>query len=46
MFIITDYYLAGDGGVLECIILSGVPNVLSTLLTHMKGPRYEGHYSI
>lgn len=35
MFIIED--IVGDGGVLECIILNGVPNSLSAPLIYMKG---------
>ena len=39
MFIIE--VIVGGGGVLECIILKSVPNILSTPLTYMRMAKYN-----
>ena len=40
MFIIE--VIVGGGGVLGCIILNSVPNILSTPLTYMRGGKILG----
>ena len=42
MFII-EVVVGGGGGVLEWIILNGVPTVLSTTLTYTRGAKYHKH---
>ena len=44
MFIIE--VLVGDSGVLGCITLNVVPNILSIPLTYMRGYKYKEHHSI
>ena len=33
-----------DGDVQGCIIVNGVPNILSTTLTYMRGGKYYEHH--